>query len=358
VIFGRSRQEMLGQPLAEKIIPERYREAHCRGLGRFLTTGDGPVLNKRIEITALRRDGSEFPVELSISPAKRAGTVFFSAFVRDITERKRAEEEIRKLNAELEQRVLERTAQLEAANKDLESFSYSVSHDLRAPLRSIDGFSQALLEDCADTLGPKSADHLHRVRAAAQRMGHLIDDLLQLSRVGRSELCRRPVNLSELARKVVAELQAGDPERQVQVEIEEELVAAGDDRLMRIILDNLLGNAWKFTAKVVRPCVQLGGDPTGESPVYFVRDNGAGFDMAYADKLFRPFQRLHRETDFPGPGSGWRRSAGSSIGMGVASARKAWWDRARRSISPSRAYDPEVVNDAQPGHPAGRRQLR
>jgi PAS domain S-box-containing protein len=318
VIFGRSRQEMLGQPLAEKIIPERYREAHRRGLGRFLTTGDGPVLNKRIEITALRRDGSEFPVELSIAPAKRAGTLFFSAFIRDITERKRAEEEIRKLTADLEQRVLERTAQLEGANaelhqtaahleeanKELESFSYSVSHDLRAPLRSIDGFSQALLEDCADTLDPKSADHLHRVRAAAQRMGILIDDLLQLSRVGRTGLRRHHVSLSDIARSIVAELQRHDPDRRVQVDIEEELIADVDDHLIRIALDNLLGNAWKFTAKVARPCVQLRRDSNGEAPVYFVRDNGAGFDMAYTDKLFRPFQRLHRDCDFPGTGIG------------------------------------------------------
>jgi two-component system, NtrC family, sensor kinase len=194
--------------------------------------------------------------------------------------------------------------ELERKNRELEAFSYSVSHDLRAPLRTIDGFSAAILEDCADRLGPASTNDLHRVRAAAQRMGSLIDDLLKLSRVGRAGLNRDRVSLSELARAVLIELQKSDPNREVEVDLQDNLVADADGRLLRIALENLFGNAWKFTAKVARSRIQFGGEPSNGGPVYFVRDNGAGFDMTYADKLFRPFQRLHTEGDFPGTGIG------------------------------------------------------
>jgi signal transduction histidine kinase len=195
-------------------------------------------------------------------------------------------------------------ADLKQKNKELEAFSYSVSHDLRAPLRSIAGFSQALLEDCADQLDAKGADYLRRVRAAGQRMGELIDDLLQLSRVGRAELLCRRVDLSEIARTVVSELQKREPERRVAVEIEEGLTVNADGRLMRVALDNLIGNAWKFTANAAQPRVELRSERAGKGPVFFVRDNGAGFDMAHVEKLFRPFQRLHAASEFPGTGIG------------------------------------------------------
>jgi light-regulated signal transduction histidine kinase (bacteriophytochrome) len=220
----------------------------------------------------------------------------------EIIERQQAEQRAQDLNQGLQQAVTE----LKAVNKELETFSYSVSHDLRAPLRSIDGFSQALLEDCDEQLDATGHDYLRRIRAATQRMGHLIDDLLTLSRVIRSDMRRESVDLSRIASQIDTDLQQADPERQVEFVVRPDTIAQGDSRLLQAVLENLLNNAWKFTVKKTHARIEFGAiDAAATShPTYFVRDNGVGFDMAYADKLFSPFQRLHSISEFPGNGIG------------------------------------------------------
>ncbi len=207
-------------------------------------------------------------------------------------------------NARLEQRVKERTAELEQARSEMEAFTYSVSHDLRAPLRSMDGFSRILLDDYGERLDETGREYLHRVRAGGRRMAQLIDDLLNLSRLTNSPINRQSVDLSELATTVMADLRRRDPDRLVDAVIAPGVQAWGDPRLLRVVLENLLENAWKFTARQSRARIELGVVEEKGRPVYFVRDDGAGFDMAHADKLFQPFQRLHQQSEFPGMGIG------------------------------------------------------
>ncbi|HNP59896.1 MAG TPA: ATP-binding protein [Nitrospirales bacterium] len=220
--------------------------------------------------------------------------------IREVAERKRAEEDIRKLNSQL----VQRSAQLEASNKELEAFSYSVSHDLRAPLRGIDGFSQAVLEDYDEKLDESGRSYLRRVRTASQRMSQLIDAMLNLARLTRAEIHTQTFDMSAVVRGILDDLQKVEPDRQVECIVANDVFATADPQLLRAVLENLLGNAWKFTQQQAHPRIEFGYGQYKGQAAYFVTDNGAGFDMTYVHKLFGAFQRLHAYTEYPGVGVG------------------------------------------------------
>jgi PAS domain S-box-containing protein len=258
------------------------------------------------EAQVRRKDGSTFWISLN-AHAVRDGTgkiLYYEGTNTDITGRKQAEEEVRKLNVELEQRVRDRTVQLEAANKELEAFSYSVSHDLRAPLRSVDGFSRIILEEYGNKLDDTLKNYLGRICKGARHMGLLIDDLLKLAQVTRSEFHYESIDLSGLVGEIAETLRRDNPERIVDVVIQEGINVKGDPYLIKIALGNLLDNAWKFTGKERQPRVLFGATVEDGETIYFIKDNGAGFDMTYTGKLFGAFQRLHTIEEFPGTGIG------------------------------------------------------
>ncbi|HEX2573744.1 MAG TPA: PAS domain S-box protein [Polyangia bacterium] len=305
-ILGYPRAELLQRGIEDILHPEdRQKDTDL-----VLDLLEGRRATFTAEERYRRKDGSFVWVSLTVSLVRTAHDEpdYFITVLEDIARRKEAEAGLQQLTEELERRVEDRTAALVAVNRELEAFSYSVSHDLRAPLRAIDGFSQVLVEDYAGQLGDEGRDYLERVRAASQRMSQLIDDLLRLSRVTRSELHRLPIDLTALARDALQELASREPGRQVETVVAEGLQAEADPHLVRVLIDNLLGNAWKFTRHTTAPRIEVGTlAPLTREPqplVFYVRDNGAGFDMTYAEKLFKPFQRLHRANEFEGTGIG------------------------------------------------------
>ena len=290
-VLGYSPEEMTGTNTADYVHPDDLEKAFAELAEALSEPGVHPVA---VETRVRHRDGSWRWLEgiannMLDDPGVR-GVVFNH---RDVTDRKQAEREL-----------AQRAAELAIANAELEQFAYSISHDLRAPLRSATSFSQILLEDYADELDEEGKDYLERVAAAGQRMVQMVEGLLNLSRVMRVEIQRETVDLRALAGSITQGLRQSDPERRVEFAIDGDLVAEGDRRLLKTVLENLLGNAWKFTGKQPRAKIEFGTVEHGDAPVYFVRDDGVGFDMAYADKLFRVFQRLHSPDEFEGTGIG------------------------------------------------------
>lgn len=300
-IIGKSVEEIVGKDDTE-LFPPHIAERIIEIDRRIISSATSEVFE---EILPMHGELRTFFTAKTVCRNQQGEVIGIIGVSRDISDRKLAEQQIKQLNQDLERRVKERTAQLEIANKELEAFSYSVSHDLRAPLRSIDGFSLALLECYGEQLDDKGKHYLQRVRNASQRMGELIDDLLLLARVTRSEMHCQTVNLSEIVQAIAHNLQHAQPERIVKFIVAPQVTAQGDPRLLRIAFENLLNNAWKFTSKKSDPTIEFGTlSQQDNTTVYFVRDNGAGFDQTYATNLFGAFQRLHTVDEFPGTGIG------------------------------------------------------
>lgn len=298
-LFGYTRGELIGQPI-EILVPRRFHDRHLRDREHYSHSPASRPMGAGLELSGLRKDGSEFPVEISLSPLETEEGTLISGAIRDVTERKKIEIQIRALNQELQSNL----AKLSSVNKELEAFSYSVSHDLRAPLRHIDGFTRILQEEHAAQLPPEAHRFLERILQAANHMGHLVDDLLNLSRIGRKEIDRKTVSMSSLVAGVIADLKPDATQNSIEWKIEELPEAECDDGLMKLVFTNLISNAMKFSRRQRPPRIHIGRRTEDGATEFFVRDNGVGFDPQYADKLFGVFQRLHSQEEFEGTGVG------------------------------------------------------
>ena len=310
MLVGKSVDEVMDPGLAAE-VEAQYRRVLQGETVRFESDYDGHTF--LVTSAPLRDEDGQVDRVLALSV--------------NISDRKRAEDEVRRLNADLEDRVRRRTTELELANREAEAFAYSVAHDLRGPLRAIEGFTAMIGEESGDGLSDESRDNLRRVRAAVQRMGRLIDDLLRLSRLSRAEMDVTVVDLSAIAREHAADLSRREPQREVEIVVAPDLQAQGDDDLLRVVLGNLLDNAWKFTREAPAARIEVGATPHDGRPAYFVRDNGAGFDQAHVGKLFQPFERLHDEAQFEGTGIGL-----ASVARIVARHHGAVWAEGREGV--------------------------
>jgi PAS domain S-box-containing protein len=292
-IFGWTAEDVLNQPMHTLIMPQRYIHAHHQGISHFLHTGEGPVINKTIEIAAVRKNKEEFPIELSISAIKSHGKFLFIAFIADISERRKAELEIKRINENLADSV-----------KALESFTYSVSHDLRAPLRAIHGYVNILKNQYFATMDEQGQTMMNAVISNSKKMGQLIDDLLALSRLERVAIKKTEVNTNELVESVIADLRMGTQDQKTQFVIQKLPAVFGDHNLIVQVYTNLISNAIKYSSLKEKPVVEIGALLENKEQVYYVKDNGSGFDMKFYNKLFGVFQRLHDEREFEGNGIG------------------------------------------------------
>jgi PAS domain S-box-containing protein len=284
-LFAYARGDLVGRPV-ETLLPEQYREIHGRHRAEYAARPRTRGMGTDIDLRALRRDGTEFPAEVSLSPLRTPSGLLVMAAIRDVTDRRKIETALR------------------ATNEELEAFSHSVAHDLRAPIRAMRGSAEVLLERHAEELTPEARDWLLEIRNAALGLGKLVDALLSLSRVSRAPFEPEKLDLASLAASVITELRAAQPERWVDVTLGDPMFVFADPALVRALLDNLLRNAWKFSSQRNPACIEVGRVRASDSDAFFVRDNGAGFDMELAEHLFTPFRRLHRADEYPGTGIG------------------------------------------------------
>jgi len=305
-LFGYSRDELVDKPL-ETLMPKRFATKHHEHRKNYVKAPRFRMMGEGKELLGLHKNGTEFPVEISLSPINTKDGMLVSAAIRDISKRKKSEAIIQQINQELQQKnraLQNQQAELERANKELESFSYSISHDLRAPLRAITGFSQILQEKQHDKLDQTGKRYLDNIHKSAKKMGQLIDDILTFSRLGRQTLSRSEFCLKSLFEEVIDDLQKQYADSKIQFTITELPIVLADYNLLRQVVINLLTNAIKYSSKKELIEIKIGQTKKNGYTTYYVSDNGAGFNMKYYDKLFGVFQRLHREIEFEGNGVG------------------------------------------------------